>query len=206
MMFRRALTLALLSLPLVACSRSSGASNIDVEKLPCTKRVPTSSIDVSEGFVSCQQPTEEIKLGAFTCKKGTTVGVYTKAKTLRECWVAQATTVDGVSCTGGVTLYPDGKLLRCQLDAEVSRNGLTVPKGAWLTLTPSGAPKRLELPQGGTIGSYKCKGFMNLVYENGKPRRCELAEPTTVDGQAKKAGETVCFNESGKLTDCASVK
>jgi hypothetical protein len=189
---------------LAACSKGGGT--IDVEKLPCDKRTPASGSDGTEGFVQCSAPKEAVELGKFTCKKGTTVSVYEKAKTLRECWVATPVTVDDATCTGGVTLYPDGKLLRCQLDAALKKNGVDMPKGAWITFTPSGAPKRIELPQGGTLGAYKCKGYWNYVYESGKPKKCELADAATIGGAAKKAGETVCFDEGGKLVECSTLK
>ena len=190
-----------------ACSRGGGdGGSIDVDALPCEKRTPASSFDASEGFVQCQGPKDEVKLGKFTCKKGTTVSVYAKSKTLRECWVAAPVTVGDATCTGGVTLYPDGQLLRCQLDAALKKNGLDMPKGAWITFAASGAPKRIELPQGGTIGALECKGYQNYVYESGKPKKCELAKPATVGGAAKKAGETVCLDEGGKLVECSSLK
>lgn len=198
------LTVAL-GLSAAACSK--GSSTIDVEKLPCTERRPTSSFDYPEGYVACMQPTAEIKVGPYTCKKGTTVGVYTKTKTLQECWVAAPTKVGDVSCTGGVNLFPNGTLRRCQLDAELQKNGITMPKGAWITFYEgAGNPRRIELPQGGTIGPYKCKGYMNYVYENGKPKKCELGAEATIEGQAKKVGDNVCFDEAGKLTDCAKLK
>lgn len=190
----------------IAAACSKGSAKIDVEKLPCTERRPTSGFELPEGFISCTQAKEEIKIGDFVCKKGTSVGVYEKSKTLEECWVASPVKVDGVQCTGGVTLLPDGKLRRCQLDAELQKDGLTMPKGAWITFTNTGHPRRIELPQGGTIGPYKCKGYQNFVYEGGKPKKCDLADATTIEGQAKKAGESVCFDEGGKLIDCAKVK
>ncbi len=193
-----------LFLAIVGCSKGDG--KIDVEKLPCTERRPTSGLDVPEGYIACTGPKEEIKVGDFVCKKGTTVGVYSKSKTLEECWVKAPVKVDGAHCTGGVALFPDGKLRRCQLESELSRDGLTMPKGAWITFTQSGHPRRIELPQGGTIGPYKCKGYQNFVYEGGKPKKCQLAEATTIDGQPRKADETVCFDEAGKSTDCGKVK
>ncbi len=189
-----------------ACSKEP-PTTIDVEKLPCTERRPTASFELPERYVACTQPTTEIKLGPYTCKKGTTVGVYENSKTLETCWVAQPVQVDGVLCTGGVSLLPSGKLRRCQLEAQLERNGLTMPKGAWITFYPeSGNPRRIELPQGGRIGPYSCRGYTNYAYESGKPKKCELAAEATIDDKPRKAGEIVCFAEDGKSTDCSSLK
>lgn len=191
--------LAFGSFTLSACG---GRKTIDVEKLPCKERRPTSGS--AGGYIACSGPDKDIDVGnGMVCKAGTTIGVYTKTKTVHECWVKTPVKVDGVSCTGGVQLYPEGKLRRCQLDAELARKSLAIPKGSWVTFTAEGDMRRIELPTPAALGPVKCKGYMNFVFPSGKPNRCELAEPATVDGQAKKAGEIVCLDEAGKLTDCS---
>jgi hypothetical protein len=179
-----------------------GKKTLDVEKLPCAERRPASG---SHGaFIQCTNPSADIDVGGgLVCRKGSTLGVYTKTKTVYECWVTKPSTVDGVSCTGGVSLFADGKLRRCQLAADLSRSGLTLPKGSWITFTEGGDLRRLELPTPTQVGPVSCKGYMNFVYPSGKPNRCELAQPTVLDGQQKKASEVVCLDEAGKLADCS---
>lgn len=181
-----------------------GGKTIDVEKLPCKERRPSSAMGLKEGFINCTAPSEDVDLGGgMVCKKGASLGVYSTSKTLRECWVKAPLKVDGAQCTGGVQLYPNGKLRRCQLDAAYEKNGLTLPKGSWITWSDAGDPRRLELLQPTAVGPYKCKGYTNYAWPSGKLQKCELAEPATIEGQAKKVKDVVCFGEDGKLTDCS---
>lgn len=181
-----------------------GKKTIDVEKLPCADRKPASG--AQGGYIQCTNPSSDVEVGGgLVCRKGSTIGVYTKSKSIYECWVTKPATVDGVSCTGGVSLFPDGKLRRCQLAGDLSRSGLTLPKGSWITFTDKGDLRRLELLTPTAVGPVTCKGYMNFVYPSGKPSRCELAQPATIDGQQKKATEVVCLDEAGKLMDCSKV-
>jgi hypothetical protein len=180
-----------------------GAKTIDVAKLPCKERKP----GVGAGglaYIGCSAPTEDIDVGnGMVCKKGSTLSVYEKTKSVYECWVTKPVKVGDVSCTGGVSLFPDGKLRRCQLDGELAQKGLVLPKGSWITFTQAGEPRRLELLTPTQVGPAKCKGYMNFVFPDGKLNRCELAEPATIDGQPKKAAEIICLDAAGKLAECS---
>jgi hypothetical protein len=198
-----AAALVLLFLTTVGGCKGS-STTIDVEKLPCKERRPSSAMGVKEGFINCMSPSEDVDLGGgMICKKGASVGVYSTSKTLRECWVKVPVKVDGAQCTGGVQFYPNGKLRRCQLSAAYEKNKLALPKGSWITWSETGDPRRLELLQPTAVGSYKCKGYMNYAWPSGKLQKCELAEPATIEGQVKKAKDVVCFEETGKLADCS---
>jgi hypothetical protein len=183
------------------CSRGA-STKVDPDKLACE---PGSKKDVisKTKVVQCKLA-EELKTGSLVCPKGSMVMIYPEGQ-IKQCWIQAPATIDGVTCKAGVTLSKDGRLLRCQLGAAKKLGGLELPKETWVSFyQPGGTFKRIEAGSGplDLLGA-KCKGAFNFLHPNGKLQRCELAENKTLDGKEYKVGQTVCFDDGGKVAECS---
>jgi hypothetical protein len=142
----------------------------------------------------------------YACEGGK-VAEFSKG-VFKGCYLAEAKEVDGFTCKAGLSLYPSGKLRRCQITAAKKvAEGIDARPTDWVTLYETGTIKRLELASGpNKILGLPCKGYLNYFHENGKLKKCELSETATVDGQSvevKDASVYVCFDDQGKrVADC----
>lgn len=164
---------------------------------------------VSNGRISRCTLTKELTVDGFTC--GVDVVVETHADgSFKGCYLKEAKVVDGYSCKDALDLYPGGKLHRCKVTAPKNAGpGIDVRAGDWVTLSKTGSISRLELGSGpNKIHDLTCKGYLNYFYEDGKTKKCELAEDAVIEGKkvpAKADGGSVfvCFDAAGKrVADC----
>lgn len=156
------------------------------------------------GFLAQFYLAEDGKIGPVTCKKGGLAEAFGPGQ-LHSCYTVGTATIDGVACTGSVSMTKDGKLRRCKLAADKTIGDLAMKAGDWLTLYPGGTPERFESSRVIEIQGRKCKGYLNYLHENGKLKKCAVAEDTTIGGKAYKAGTSVCFDPNGKVVDCSTL-
>lgn len=98
----------------------------------------------------------DTELQGLPCKgtgyKGWSVRFHARGA-LAVCFLSRDATIDGVSCMSGsfarelrgstqVTLYPSGRLKSCRLAAPVTRDGVSLKRGARIHVTESGAVVR----------------------------------------------------------------
>jgi hypothetical protein len=146
----------------------------------------------------------------YACEAGK-IAEFSKG-VFKGCYLAEAKEVDGFTCKAGLSLYPNGKLRRCQITAAKKvAEGIEARPTDWVTLYEGGSIKRLELASGpNKILGLPCKGYLNYFHENGKLKKCELSETATVDGanvEVKDKSVYVCFDEQGKrVADCNLLK
>lgn len=145
---------------------------------------------------------EETKIGPVNCKKNGNVNLRPDG-TLKSCWTNENLELNGVQCTGGVSLHESGKLSRCKMAAAKKMSGLDLPKGTWVTIREDGSVDRFEVATAIEVQGQTCKGYHNFLHENGKLKKCELFEEATIEGKKYEAGKGVCFDPEGKVADCS---
>ena len=164
---------------------------------------------VVKGKIEKCKLSKDLTVDGYTCGVGVVVETQPDGK-FKGCYLKEPKVVDGYTCKDGLHLYPGGKLERCKLTAPKNVSpGVDVRAGDWVTLTKGGALSRLELASGpNKIHDVPCKGYFNYLYEDGKLKKCELAEDTVIEGKkvsAKADGGSVyvCFDAAGKrVADC----
>jgi hypothetical protein len=192
-----------------AQAASAGASTAAAAAadVPCKD---DSNKRVEDGKVtSCVLTKPYTTVDGYTCDADKIMYLYPNGK-LKSGYLATPKEVNGFSCQDALDLTKDGKLRRCKVTQDKMVGDIPVKAGNWVTVYESGAVKRLEIGSGSTkIQGLSCKGYFNYFHENGKLKKCELAEDATLDGKKIAAkgpkGESVhvCFDDKGKrLADC----
>jgi hypothetical protein len=123
---------------------------------------------------------------------------------LRECTAKDTVSLDGFTCRETVLLYSDGRLKRCRLSEgrRVSPQVETHERDL-LTLYPAGALKELAFADRAKVKGFACK--LVVFHEDGQVKRCDLTEVTKVQGATFRSGDSVCFDDKGKVADCKSL-
>ncbi len=124
--------------------------------------------------------------------------------------------IQGVSCTGSVEYYQDGKVKSCTLGREDTLSGQPLAAGTVVSLTPEGYLDWCFLQENTMIQGHLClgsgHGFMTGFHPNGKLKLAWLAEDEVIQGIpcAKYrfmsglfgGGERTLFDENGRLRYC----
>ncbi len=124
--------------------------------------------------------------------------------------------IQGVSCTGSVEYYQDGKVKSCTLGREDTLSGQPLSAGTVVSLTPEGYLDWCFLQENTMIQGHLClgsgHGFMTGFHPNGKLKLAWLAEDEVIQGIpcAKYrfmsglfgGGERTLFDENGRLRYC----
>lgn len=125
--------------------------------------------------------------------------------------------IQGISCTGLVTYFNDGKLESFILAREDTFSGQIIPAGSGVTLTKEGILNYCSLPKDTYIQGHLCKGegptsWQTCFYPNGKLKLIWLGQDEVIQGiPCKEAsfmadvfggGAGVSFHENGKLKRC----
>lgn len=124
--------------------------------------------------------------------------------------------IQGISCTGSVEYYQNGKLKSCTLGREDTLSGQPLPPGTVVTLKPDGSLDWCFLQENTMIQGHLCRGsghdFMTGFHPNGKLKTAWLAEDEVIQGIpcAKYrfmsglfgGGERTLFDETGRLRYC----
>ena len=182
-------------------SKSSGRPKSTPDCKDDTNKHKDANGDVTSCLLASPQTFE-----GYSCEGGK-IAEFAKG-VFKGCYLAEAKEVDGFSCKAGLSLYPSGKLRRCQVTAAKKvADGIDARATDWVTLYESRSIKRLELASGpNKILGLPCKGYLNYFHENGKLKKCELSETATVDGESvevKDKSVYVCFDDQGKrVADC----
>jgi hypothetical protein len=177
---------------------SASSSAALAESGPPCRNDPSKKVGPNGKVTACVLAKPYVVDG-YTCEWGKAFELYPNGK-LRTCYLREAKTIDGTSCHDHVSFYASGKLERCRVYATRNNviEGVDVQTGDWVTFYESGAVKRLELviaPM--KIQGVSCKGHQNYFHENGKLKKCELAD---ADG----GPAVVCFDDQGKRqADCS---
>jgi hypothetical protein len=166
------------------------------------------SVEKSGRIARCNL-SKELTVDGFTCGVDVVVDTHPDGS-FKGCYLKEPKVVDGYSCKDALDLYPGGKLHRCKVTAPKNAGpGIDVRAGDWVTLSKGGTISRLELGSGpNKIHDLTCRGYLNYFYEDGKTKKCELAEDAVIEGKkvsAKADGGSVyvCFDAAGKrLADC----
>jgi hypothetical protein len=150
---------------------------------------------------------ENSRVGDYNCRNTGPVTTHGPGK-LKGCYTDEQYEISGVPCdAGSLSIQKDGKLRRCKVAKKATVGPLEMPAGSYITLWENGEPERFE--NSGAIdapGGYACKGYMNYLHEDGKLKKCELANDAKVGDKDVKAGETVCWDAEGAPTDCSNLK
>ncbi len=84
------------------------------------------------------------------------------------------TQVQGISCRGHVTYYPNGVIKMCVLASEDTLAGQPLPEGTTVSFDKDGLKEWCFLPHDTEIQGHLCKGgghdFQTVFYPNGKLR------------------------------------
>jgi len=124
--------------------------------------------------------------------------------TLKSISLKEPREIQGLPCQGGITFYPGGKLRRCGISREIEMSGNKVQAGDWVSLDKDGKLHRWEVgDRVQKIGKYDCSGYLNYVHPTGELLRCGFAKPVKIEGKKYQAGDVVCFDTAGKVTDCS---
>ena len=124
--------------------------------------------------------------------------------------------IQGISCTGSVEYYQDGRLKSCTLGLEDTLSGQPLPAGTVVTMTPTGTIDWCFLQQNTMIQGHLCLGsghdFMTGFHPNGRLKVAWLAQDEVIQGIpcAKYrfmsglfgGGERTLFDETGRLRYC----
>jgi hypothetical protein len=124
--------------------------------------------------------------------------------------------IQGVSCTGSVEYYQDGKLKSCALGREDTLSGQPLAPGTVVHLRPDGSLDWCFLQENTMIQGHLCSGsghdFMTGFHANGRLKTAWLAQDEVIQGIpcAKFAfmsglfggGERTLFHENGRLLYC----
>lgn len=138
------------------------------------------------------------------CRAGSAVRRFQSGK-LKECSPDGVQPVDGIACSRTIALHLDGKLRRCELAEAHSFGDIQLPGRAWITLFPSGELERFEAYGAAVeVQGIRCRGSFNYLFENGKLKKCMLADEATLGAKTFPAGTTVCFDDAGKTVDCSA--
>jgi hypothetical protein len=124
--------------------------------------------------------------------------------------------IQGVSCTGSVEYYQNGKMKSCTLGREDTLSGQPLPAGTVVTLTPGGFLDWCFLQQNTVIQGHLClgsgHGYMTGFHPNGQLKTAWLAQDEIIQGipcakyrfmsSLFGGGERTLFDESGRLRYC----
>lgn len=134
--------------------------------------------------------------------------------------VGETTEIQGVSCTGRIEYYTNGKLEFCSLAREDTLSGQPFPAGTGVHFTESGLFNWCFLQEDTDIQGYLCRGdghgFMTEFHPNGQVRRAYLAEDQVIQGipcskfrfisavfnQIHGKNGNTSFHENGQLRYC----
>lgn len=178
------------------------------DEVPCKD---DSNKSLANGRISSCVLAKDFTIDGYDCVGSKMFELHAAQGKLKGCYLKAPKIVDGWSCQDGLSLYPSGRLRRCKVTTPKSAGeGVDVRPGDWVTVYEGAGIKRLELAVGPTkVQGYPCKGYLNFFHENGKLKKCELSEDTTIEGKKVNAKTDagaavfVCFDDKGKrVTDC----
>jgi len=158
-----------------------------------------------EGTLTSCVLADAVTLGPYTCSGGKIAHFFSDGR-LKDCYLAETTEIAGLPCKDGTSFRADGSLRRCRLEEDREFDGFPLQAKDWITLG-EGRLYRWEMSAGPrAVGDLVCKGGFNYFHPNGQVAKCKLAEPATLEGQSYDAEATVCFDESGAVADCSTMR
>lgn len=177
---------------LAGCGSCKNAKEEQSKPAPPCREDATKKVGANGQVTSCVLA-KPFAVDGYTCEWGKPFELWGDGK-LRTCYLREAKTVDGTSCHDHVDFHPNGKLHRCRLYATRKNvvEGVDLRAGDWVSFYDSGKVERIELVIAPvTISGLTCKGHENWFHENGKLKKCELAQPEGVTRFA-------CFDDRGE--------
>ena len=125
--------------------------------------------------------------------------------------------IQGISCTGSVEYYKDGKVKSCTLGRDDTLSGQPLPAGTVANLRPDGSLHWCFLQENTVIQGHLCSGsghgFMTCFHPNGTLETAWLAQDEVIQGipcakyrfmsSLFGGGERTLFHENGRLRYCA---